>query len=135
MREIKFRAWDKKKKGWKGLWIFRGGHTLQYDVSKEKIDILDLTNQWLDIEFMQYTGLKDKNGKDIYGDSDYLQDDEGLIYMLKWWEERAGWWLWFWDGTDWDWDEGIEDFYNYKTKRILLKIIGSIYENPELLTI
>ena len=80
----------------------------------------------------QYTGLKDKNGKEIYGDSDILMGDEGVRYMLKW-EDTAGYKLYFWDDGKWDWDEDIDDIYDYTTQRIDLEVIGTIYENPELL--
>lgn len=43
---FKFRAWDTEKKAWKGLWIFRGGHSGEYDVSNTEIDILNLEGRW-----------------------------------------------------------------------------------------
>ena len=131
MREIKFRAWDigrEKMVDNPSISFMRGW--LGIDKTCCINCLFDNDDQ---LKWMQYIGLKDKNVKEIYGDSDYLQDDEGVIYMLKWWKEQAGWKLWFWDGTDWDWDEDIEDFYNYKTERIDLEIIGNKYENPELL--
>ena len=63
MREIKFRAWDKKEKKmhygnmelFDDMIGFRFGH-FGVDTNKE------------DIELMQYTGLKDIKGKEIYAD-------------------------------------------------------------------
>ena len=49
-REIKFRIWDKINR----MWLRRFNVNL--------FDIGDLPN----VELMQYTGLKDKNGKEIY---------------------------------------------------------------------
>jgi len=63
-REIKFRAWDKKNKRMMELGdifkCFEAGNYL--DNLREDLIII-----------MQYTGLKDKNGKEIYeGDFVYL---------------------------------------------------------------
>ena len=60
-REIKFRIWDKINRMW--LRCF----------NVNLFDIGDLPN----VELMQYTGLKDKNGKEIYeGDIVILNDTE-----------------------------------------------------------
>lgn len=56
MREIKFRAWGKNSKEFltDGTFI---GFTLK------EIQNIEYIDGW---EFSQYTGLKDKNGKEIY---------------------------------------------------------------------
>ncbi len=118
-REIKFRAWDINKKAWKGLWIFRGGHTEQYDVSNNKIDILDLTNKWQGCVLMQFTGLHDKNGKEIY-EGDIVDFGNKIQYEVEWSPENAMFHL-----------KGPNDIYSLIFNEC--EVIGNIYENPELI--
>ena len=107
-RTIKFRAWDTKKKGWKGMWIFRGGHSGEYDVSNTEIDVLDLTNKWgSNVKVMQFTGLYDCEGKEIY-ESDIVEASWGYTGVV-------------------DFEEIL--FYKYEC-RISddIKVIGNIHE-------
>jgi hypothetical protein len=56
MREIKFRAWNKKAHDYETGWAYPSqmvGPGFAFDVPDH-------------IVLMQYTGLKDKNGKEIY---------------------------------------------------------------------
>lgn len=82
---------------------------------------------------MQSTGLKDKNGQEIF-EGDIVSDgyDTGDIknhetlgfYMV----DKKGIECWFSDGAT------IEDFEEYvKTAFKIIEVIGNIYENPELL--
>ncbi len=122
MREIKFRAWDTKAK--------KMVYTCQYlppFKCNEKEDI------WI---MLQYTGLKDKNGKEIY-EGDIVKTKVGvgsIVYMAKAAidheysiEEIIPAFLIKWH------DESSSCSFIYKSEKKELEVIGNIYENPELL--
>ncbi len=134
MREIKFRAWDKKGKKmieidnieftWK-KGKFKGGKVL-YVCSKEGYEF-DCNN----VILMQFTGLKDKNGKEIYeGDVlRYGNKEDDIIIQIVWIDLS---------------DNGfkiirqvnkniIHDIRIYRFDE-QAEVIGNIYKNPELLT-
>ncbi len=141
-RTIKFRAWDKKLEKWvdgskEGFNLF-GECTLIGRILEDHYYTHNVfENLYNDVEVVQYTGLKDKNGKEVY-EGDVLEyvgykcpacwrDIDiiaNLYYEIKWNNEYAGF-------------EG----YDNKTKDTIcsdewvtsMKIIGNIYENPELL--
>ncbi|WP_431733595.1 YopX family protein, partial [Fusobacterium necrophorum] len=82
------------------------------------------------IDIMQYTGLKDKNGKEIYeGDivkvPHFLHDERIKINgVVKYVNNRAEFVI--------DLEDIEETFYccNQKDR---IEVVGNIYENPELL--
>lgn len=114
MREIKFRAWDKVYKH------FHEGDLVRDYVIGEFIDNPEY-------EVTQYTGLKDKNGKEIYegdivnryanafGEIGTFITGEIKMYECAWWIDREC-------ETAPLWGEMIE-----------LEVIGNIYENPNLI--
>ena len=112
-REIKFRAWDKVEDIM--IYVDEIIWHIKYLSGTHKRG--GTTGKFKDYILMQYTGLKDKNGKEIY---------EGDI--LEWHEDI----------------KEIVDFYEgsfYVGKRIFgvdvwsgdFEIIGNIYENKDLL--
>ena len=103
MREIKFRVYDKHNKIWK---YFRVGECI-FD------GIIDMES------LGEFTGLKDKNGKEIYeGDIvQWLRYKKPVIGKIGW--GHAGFWV-------------IGNF-GQLYQNGSLEVIGNIYENPDLM--
>lgn len=156
MRDIKFRTWD--------------GNNMHYQpeiiVEAEKLNVVKLDLNRILISFgslMQYTGLKDKHGKDIYeGDVVGL---EGVYHFTerKNWEPSSGSWeiigektknftgkgeekyIAGYELTLVEWVEkscGFEPFSDSDDNCMHcgggidpgdIEVIGNVYENPELL--
>ena len=103
MRTFKFRIWIYCQER------FLNNYTFQ-DFSKVSFPI----ESWGQVQ--QYTGLKDKNNKEIYEGDIVISNQESGTFEIKWDEESASFMVGdnLWPNAD-------------------LTIIGNIYQNPELL--
>ena len=85
-RVIKFKAYAQKPDGKYGCW--HGGFSVH---ATGKV-IVDESAPWLNgCEIVQFTGLCDRNGREIY-EFDYLRHwDDGHIFMVEWDSGRGEW--------------------------------------------
>ena len=128
MREIKFRAWDKNLKQMVEVMTlsFRCGHIDCVHHAHEHKGGHYLTNGEKDYNLMQYTGQKDRNGKEIY-EGDIVREviwkpdqKEDIRHKIKWYPRNCSFGfsgrmqICEADARDWE-------------------VIGNIYENPELI--
>lgn len=115
MKGIKFRVWNKKDGRMEIL------SSMSYDGDSVQVKIgnppkmLEKSGIKDEFELMQSTGLKDKNGKDIY-EGDILNRFSSFGTNVTKTEVR--WWQYQWIGID-NWTQS--------------EVIGNIYENPGLL--
>jgi uncharacterized phage protein (TIGR01671 family) len=143
MRTIKFRAWDDGKKEW--LLGYEYPNLGGFSLDGECV----LMGEWAnvctsfmfengnrkrtDLKLMQFTGLKDKNGKDIY-DGDIVIYDRGVgnwtgkrmstTHTIVFNEEVFAFVM----------DYGSSYIKLRKHWNYIYEVIGNIHENPELLS-
>ena len=136
MREIKFRAWDTVMKDWVPMGVNHISDLVRIKATKKKgeflIDTFDSGSRRLIL--MQFIGLKDCNGKEIYeGDiikyhyfyfADGSEIEKEHVCSVKYDDSFANF-----DAMD---KEGFAHFLGNASDDGI-EVIGNIYENPELL--
>ena len=121
-REIKFRAWYPDAKIMSLIYHWSLSECLAYKINHPER-----------IEIMQFTGLKDKNGKEIY-EGDIVQFNDsicGIMDAVIRWDENCGR-LRGWNRNS-DPKYYVIAFDLHKSQTPHIEIIGNAWENPELL--
>ena len=126
----KYRAWDKRDKE------IRSVDEINWDNGKFDYigDAITFYRGAEEVELMQSTGLKDKNGKEIF-EGDIIKNGTAIVdvkshqtlgfYTVVNGEERF-----FGSNTSIkDFENDVEEFSS------VTEIIGNVYENPELLEV
>lgn len=121
----KYRAWSTDKK------IMAEVRTLRF--TDELVETDKFVERSIEgVKLMQSTGLKDKNGKEIF-EGDILAvetDDETLNVNVFWDEEHA---LFMFESKQYNEKEALAELL--EDCSYPFEIIGNIYENPELLEV
>lgn len=116
MQEIKFRAWDTDKKEMIPAYLIAGQPWNVF------ASIFNKTGMW---KYMQFTGLLDSKGKEMY-ENDVVFDEDGeysKTVIIEWDNENASFF-------------GRDIFTNdsFSMQEIDGEIIGNVFENPDLST-
>lgn len=123
MREIKFRMWDTKQKGW----VMPPNHQIAssvpiveaFDKVGKSPKILQLGEHTGRYVLMQFTGLHDKNGEDIF-EGDIVKHPDYINLAIVW------------NNNEGQWQTSSGAGLNVRNDGNL-EVIGNIYQNPELL--
>lgn len=126
MKPIKFRAWDTEEKRW-----WPKGHDEWINIAHDGTIIYgdsdgDPEDAEGRFEIIQFTGLLDKNGREIY-EGDLLQDiDSKEVGEVIWDEQDLCYTVKFSDNSKWG-------FVSLKGKDNHCEVIGRRFEDPDLL--
>ena len=135
MREIRFKAYHSE---------YGVGSVISMSFHEKTIEINDdtecyayypkmndsLLTSYNDVELMQYTGLKDKNGVEIY-EGDILSTDLDRPYLIVEFRNGAFMFQCHDNGKDYyDFMATTDENSNFTNYH---EVIGNVYENPELL--
>ena len=138
MRELKFRAWDR----WLNKMVYQHDMNVPlenkeylFSLNEEGVELMQYDEDYSayitrDANIMQYTGIKDCNGKEIYED-DIVKVKEriaGEDFIGKVIYDKTEGCYWIMQG---DKNNCFKTTFNFETYEHY--VIGNIYENPELL--
>jgi len=127
-REIKFSAWDKTNNEW-----FMEGQPFDLNFSGSYGDFFfdndhPCNMRDVELEWLQFTGLHDKNGKEIYeGDIIEFLTNEGILRgIVAYCVELSAWFI--------EYNKNKGDILHcYIDGDGQCEVIGNVHDNPELL--
>ena len=126
-RESKFRAWHYEEGNplYKPYMRYSSG---EFSSNRLEVFFHNVENEFCQVAVMQYTGLKDKNGKEIYeGDVIKLCNYSGMEVFRSEVVHHNGCFMIKVKNDDGEFENSA--LLHYPS----IKIIGNIYENPELM--
>ena len=106
---IKLRAWDESQK------------YMAYQGTPDLETIKSFMHHFGDSPLMLHINSNDCNGKEVYA-GDILEAPSGGLFVVTWHEEELCWVM-------------VSKDTHYGMNMGILKVVGNIYENPELLPI
>lgn len=116
----KFRAWDRETKSMNGM----------AEIYRNRKQEIELHARDESITLMQSTGLIDSVGKEIFeGDILSIESDEGKIRVIVFWDDKHA--LFMFESEKYNEKVALAELF--EDNSYPFKIIGNIYENPELL--
>ena len=117
---VRYRAWDKETKTMNGM----------AEIYRNRNQEIELHPRDENIILMQSTGLKDKNGREIFeGDILACKTDDEVINLNIFWDEEHA--LFMFESKKYNEQEPLAELVEDNTYPF--EIIGNIYENRELL--
>lgn len=150
-REIKFKVWDIEEKqfveyysiGINMVHVVKGDHCFlvnnedESDERKAELESkgIEIKNEYI---LCQFTGLFDKNGKEIYENDCvnyyFKNNSKKITGIIKWEQQACTFWL------KWFCEEGKSRYHELQAtsggdtfQNDYIEVIGNIYENPELI--
>ena len=121
---LRFRAWDKETKTMNGM----------AEIYRNRNQEIELRPRDENIILMQSTGLKDKNGKEIF-EGDIITNGQNVMCMKK--RNTLGFYIEEKEKVEFIADCADLEEFEADAKEVAdnIEIIGNIYKNPELLEV
>lgn len=118
----KYRAWDRETKSMNGM----------AEIYRNRKQEIELHPRDENIILMQSTGLRDKNGKEIFeGDILSVETDEENVKVEVSWDSKHA--LFVFESKKYNEKEPLAELF--EDNSYPFKIVGNIWENPELLEV